>query len=85
MNYSLVIPKSLEKKLKKLDKPILERLVKLIEKIKENPYQFKRLRYQLKGAFSARVAPFRVVFAVDEQNKKIIILAFEHRDKVYKK
>ncbi len=58
-----------------------ERLTKQIRKIAENPEAGKPLRYGLKGEWTVRIPPFRLVYAV--QGDRLILLRFEHRKTVY--
>ena len=58
-----------------------QRLEKQIRKIVENPESGKPLRYGLRGEWTARVSPFRLIYAV--QNDKLILLRFERRKEVY--
>ncbi len=63
------------------DKPFKEKIQKQIIKILENPEIGKPLRYALKGERTVRVAPYRIIYAV--QRNKLILLRFEHRKEVY--
>ena len=58
-----------------------ERVKKQIRKIIENPGTGKPLRYGLKGEWTVRVPPYRLIYAV--QGDRLILLRFEHRKSVY--
>jgi mRNA-degrading endonuclease RelE of RelBE toxin-antitoxin system len=58
-----------------------EKLEKQIRKVAENPDFGKWLRYGLKGEWTIRVAPYRLIYAV--QGGRLILLRFEHRKSVY--
>ncbi|MGI0085584.1 MAG: type II toxin-antitoxin system RelE family toxin, partial [Nitrososphaerales archaeon] len=47
----------------------------------EVPDSGKALRYGLKGELTIRVKPYRLIYAVQENN--LILLRFEHRKEVY--
>ncbi len=79
---SIVYTSKFEHEVKKVrDKKIKERLEKNIKIIIENPEIGKPLRYALKGERTIRIAPFRLIYAID--GNSIILLRFEHRSEVY--
>lgn len=57
------------------------RLLKVINKLKEQPYFGKPLRYNLKEHRSIRIKPFRVIYRIE--NDSIIIICFDHRNHIY--
>jgi addiction module RelE/StbE family toxin len=63
------------------DSSVKERLAKQIAKVAENPEFGKPLRYGLKGEWTIRVKPYRLIYAV--QDDRLILLRFEHRKDVY--
>jgi addiction module RelE/StbE family toxin len=63
------------------DNALREKLEKQIRKIAEDPESGKPLRYGLKGEWTIRVAPYRLIYAVHED--RLILLRFEHRKGVY--
>ncbi len=79
---SIVPTDSFKKDIKKIkDQGLKERLQKQIGKIAENPSFGKPLRYGLKGEWSVRVKPYRLIYEVE--GDKLILLRFEHRKEVY--
>ncbi|MDV3292733.1 MAG: type II toxin-antitoxin system RelE/ParE family toxin [Nitrososphaerales archaeon] len=79
---SIVYTEKFERDVKKVrDSSLKEKLEKQIRKIAENPGFGKPLRYGLKGEWTIRVKPFRLIYAV--QSDKLILLRFEHRKEVY--
>jgi addiction module RelE/StbE family toxin len=63
------------------DSSLKERLEKQIRKIVEDPESGKPLRYGLKGEWTTRIKPYRLIYAV--QKDRLILLRFEHRKEVY--
>ena len=63
------------------DNSVREHLVKQFRKLSENPESGKPLQYGLKGEWTIRVKPFRLIYAV--QGNRLILLRFEHRKEVY--
>ena len=69
--------------LTKKDKPLAERLAKAILKLEENPYLGKPLSYDLSGLRSLRVGKYRIIYEINENEKKVILMAVSHRKKSY--
>ncbi len=64
------------------DGAMKQRVKNTIEKIIENPEIGKPLRFDLKGERTVYIKPYRLIYAVENEN--IIFLRFMHRDDVYK-
>ena len=85
--YSFEIKEELEKSLQKLaqkDKRHYQSVVKKILQIAGNPEMGKPLRNVLKGRRRVHVGHFVLIYEVDEKNKRVIFLDFEHHDRAYK-
>jgi len=54
-----------------------------IRKLETNPYLGKPLRGELVGKRSLRVGDYRVIYAVDEDKKVVILFTVGHRKAVY--
>ena len=78
----IVYTEKFERDVRKVrDSLLKEKLGKQIRKIAENPDSGKPLRFGLKGEWTIRVAPYRLIYAV--QDDRLILLRFEHRKNVY--
>jgi len=60
-----------------------ERAQQLIKEIQTEPYAFKELSGKLKGLRSARYGNYRIVYAVDEEQKAVILASIRPREKAY--
>ncbi|MDA4128265.1 MAG: type II toxin-antitoxin system RelE/ParE family toxin [Thaumarchaeota archaeon] len=79
---AIVYTQKFERDVRKIrDNSVKGRLRKQIEKIAENPEFGKPLRYGLKGEWSIRIKPYRLIYAV--QGDRLILLRFEHRKEAY--
>jgi len=67
---------------KQLKGDLKRELEKIVEKILENPFAGKQLKYSFKGCRSVRMGKFRVVYKIAENT--VIFIAFEHRKRVYR-
>jgi len=72
------------KKLFKKDKPRFERLEKKMAEILAEPHHYTPPGNILAGVFRVHIDPFVLTFEIDENNKIVRFLDFEHHDKVYK-
>lgn len=71
-------------KLEQKDKRYYQSVAKKILQIAENPEMGKPLRNVLKGRRRVHVGHFVLLYEVDEKNKRVIFLDFEHHDRAYK-
>lgn len=85
--YSFEIKDELEKTLRKLakrDNQLYEAVTKKILQIAENPAIGKPLRNVLKGKKRVHIGHFVLIFSVDDKERKVTFLEFDHHDNVYK-
>ena len=87
MNYGLFIPEELDRtfsKLVKRDKKQMQIINKKVKQILENPYHFKPLRGDMQGARRVHIdTSFVLTYEIDEKNKIVRLLDYDHHDKVY--
>jgi len=60
-----------------------QRARQLIKEIQANPYAFKELGGKLRGLRSARFGDYRIIFAIDERQKVVILFSVRPRERVY--
>ena len=86
--YKLAIKKSLDEKFNKLKKKDREMLVLIDRKVQEildNPYRFEPLRKPLQNKRRVHVGgSFVLIYEVNEDEKIVTLLDFDHHDNVYK-
>ena len=86
--YELDFGKRSGKKLYKLAKKDLKQTIavdKVIKKILSNPYSFKPLKRPMTGQRRVQIGAFVLTYSINEKNKVVKILDYEHHDKVYKR
>ena len=83
-SYNIVFTRSSEKELRKVPNPYLKKLVEKIKALSTNP---RPLGIQiLKGEeryFRLRQGDWRVIYEVDDAEKKVTIIKIGHRREVY--
>lgn len=71
-------------KLSKKNSKQLDIIFKKIEQICENPFHFKSLRGDMHGARRVHIdKSFVLIYEIHEKNKRVLILDYDHHDKVY--
>jgi addiction module RelE/StbE family toxin len=83
MKYSLRVSNAFERQLRRLKPRDRERAWVIIEEIQQDPHVYKSLSGQLSGTRSARAGDLRIIYAVDETEKRVFLLQVGHRERVY--
>ena len=86
-SYSQDIDEELVSRLKRLakrDKKLYAAVQKKMAQIAENPYLGKPLRGLLKGKRRVHVGHFVLIYRIDEEEHRVILLEFAHHDEAYK-
>jgi len=84
MSYSIEIKESARKALSKIQKSDQVRICKAIEDLKENPRPSGVKKLKGNDNWRIRVGNYRVVYEIDDEIIKIIVLAMGHRREIYK-
>ena len=85
--YHLVLAdRRVQRDLDRLDKPVLERIGKAVQVLRENPWPpaSRKLRHPAIGEYRLRVGDWRVFYDVDTESKTIVILRVMHRREAYR-
>ena len=84
-NYSLSFKSSAARELRKLSLEVQQRIANVIEKLIDHP-PFSGV-VKLKGddnLYRFRVGEYRVIYEIDDSDKKIVITRIRHRRDVYR-
>jgi len=88
MDYEIILSHEADHfliKLSKKDKKTLIKLWQCIDEIKNNPYNSEQLKGYFKGARKKRKGSYRIIFDINNESFKIIILRIGKRETVYKR
>lgn len=66
------------------DNKIYHRLIAVIESLRGDPYQGKKLKGKLKGDCSVRVGDYRVVYSIHKAKLIIYVIDIGHRREIYR-
>lgn len=81
--YELIYSKAASKHLKKLDRPVQERIVSVLERIRVRPEAFVT-RLVGRPGYKLRVGDYRVILDIDKGRLMILVIEIGHRKNVYK-
>jgi mRNA interferase RelE/StbE len=85
MIFQIIWSGSAAKELKKIDETVAKRIFKKVSELSENPYHFDVTKIIGDPYFRLRVGDYRVIFDIQNDMLRILILKVGHRKKVYKK
>jgi mRNA interferase RelE/StbE len=83
MNFRLETTRKFEKDFRKLAADLKRRVDQQVKTLETQPYSGKRLRGEFEGSYSFRIGDYRIIYWVDETEKKIVLLTVAHRRTVY--
>lgn len=72
------------KKLRKKDRLRHGRVMDKIDEIMVQPQEYKHLGNVMAGISRVHIDPHVLTYEVDEKNKAVIFLDFDHHDRIYK-
>jgi len=67
----------------KLDADIKERVIKAVEEILDDPYSGLNLKGDLRGYWKKRAGKYRIIYKIDESEKRVIFFDVDLRKRVY--
>lgn len=82
--YELIFSEKAVKQLNKLELPIQERIIKVLNRVKFRPEAHVKKLVGDPGC-SLRVGDYRVIVDIDRGILAILVIKIDHRKKVYKK
>ena len=83
IEFSHLAAKELEK-VYNIDRKLYSRFIVVIETLKINPHQGKRLKGKLSGDYSLRLGNYRIIYTVEKDRLIIYIIDLGHRSEIYK-
>lgn len=82
--YRITIKRSAAKELDNIPKRSLQRIVKRIQSLAENPRPQGSQKLTGQESFRVRQGDYRIVYSVDDKNSTIDIVKIGHRREVYR-
>lgn len=72
------------RELKSLPRDVVKRIDEAVRRLAENPHLGKPLRGELRGKWSLRVGDYRVIYVVEEAERRVVLFAVRHRRSAYR-
>jgi mRNA interferase RelE/StbE len=84
LGFRILYHKNIKKDLKSLDKSIVAAFFKIVEsRIAINPFIGERLKGKLRDILKYRIGNYRVLYTINQDVLRILVLRFRHRKNVY--
>jgi mRNA interferase RelE/StbE len=80
--YSLVIARRFRQDLRKLDAQTHRRVLEVLERLQEDPFQGKRLTNVAIGQWRIRVGDYRIRY--DIEGEQVLLYRVRHRREIYR-
>jgi len=84
--YDIQLTRDAQSFYQKAEHSLVNRLNRCFDQLEQNPYEhpnIRRLKGPLAGQWRYRVGDWRVVYRVDEEQKRVTVLFIVHRSKAY--
>jgi len=82
MKYQIIWSESAAKQLKRLNRTVARHIYRKVEELSTDPYRNVKKLVSERG-FRVRVGDYRVIFDIDGDRLRILILKVGHRSKIY--
>lgn len=82
--YRVVATRTFRKDFDAYPADLQERIRRKVRTLETDPRRHKRLRGELKGLWSLRVGDYRVVYEIEEEAGRVVLLFTGHRRSVYR-
>jgi mRNA interferase RelE/StbE len=84
MAYTVTLKRSAEKELDDLPARIRTKIVNTLLSFKENPFPRNSQKLHGREGFRVRVGDYRILYTVDQTEKKVDVVSVAHRKDVYR-
>jgi mRNA interferase RelE/StbE len=85
MRFQIIWSESSANELKKLDRSISKRIFNKVSQLCENPYHFDVIKMVGDPYFRLHVGHYRVIFDIQNDLLRILIIKVGHRKNIYRK
>lgn len=84
MLYKIFIERNTEKKFLKIPKEIRKKIILVISKLKDSPRPLNARKItNSENYYRVRVGDYRVIYEINDKERKIIIFRIRHRREAY--
>lgn len=83
--YRLIVTRHAAKDLEKLPPKDQLRVLGAFDALRENPHAGKPMHGEMKGQWSLRLWPYRIIYVCDHKTVTVAVIKIGHRQGIYKK
>lgn len=83
--YEVILNKHASKVLNRMTPKGRERILRMLEGLKKQPWQGKKLHGELEGLLRLRLGLWRIVYEVDSKQQLIVVHGIGPRGDIYKR
>jgi mRNA interferase RelE/StbE len=84
LEYRVLYHPGIKKDLKNINKKFIDKFFDIINtQLVFNPYIGKKLRGKYSDLWRFRIGTYRIIYSIDKEKLKILILRFRHRKDAY--
>ena len=83
MPYETALTRNFLKELKKLPEDVKGKVLGAVDEIAANPFLGVKLRGELEGRWRWRIGKYRIIYIIDEPQKRIVLLDVGLRKFIY--
>jgi mRNA interferase RelE/StbE len=84
MSYAVYLKRSAEKELDLLPAEVYDRIIKQLISLRDNPRPHGTKKLHGREGYRIRVGDYRILYVIDEKEKKVEIVSVAHRKEVYR-
>ena len=84
MSFSVILPRSVQKQLARLDTVVAERIEKSLLQLQKNPRPAGAKKLKGREGWRIRVGDYRVIYEIHDKILQIIVIEIGHRRDVYR-
>jgi len=84
MSYQVLLKRSAEKELDALPASVFERIAARLLDLEESPRPVGVTKLQGQASYRLRVGDYRVLYTIDDTDRRVTIYAIGHRRQVYR-
>ena len=86
MAYVVEFSPAARRQLRKLDLPILKRILRRIEKLEKQPRpkKAKKLQGSSEPLYRVRESDYRIVYSIEDDRLIVLVVRIDHRGEVYR-
>jgi mRNA interferase RelE/StbE len=85
--YKLELSRNAERIVRRMaarEPALFRRLSRALDDLARNPFEGKPLKGELKGRFSYRVGPYRIIYLIRRRELLVLIIDIGHRRNIYR-